>query len=242
TIICQQHKMSKSRGNVVNPDPYVAELGADTVRAYLMFVGPWDLGGDWNDSGINGIHRWLNRIWNLVLDDYQQNGETDEGSKRELLRLTHKTVKKVSNDIEKFHYNTMLAALMEFTNFLGDVKDNGTVDSGAYRESLKILLLLLAPSAPHVTEELWEKLGCPYSIHNQTWPSWDQELAADEMITLVFQVNGHLRDKESVSPSITEEEAKNIALEREKVKSYLAGKQVVKVIYVPGRLVNIVAR
>ncbi|MDP2718810.1 MAG: leucine--tRNA ligase [Dehalococcoidia bacterium] len=242
TIICQQHKMSKSRGNVVNPDPYVAELGADTVRAYLMFVGPWDLGGDWNDSGINGIHRWLNRIWNLVLDDYQQKGETDEGSKRELLRLTHKTVKKVSNDIEKFHYNTMLAALMEFTNFLGDVKDNGTVDSRSYRESLKILLLLLAPSAPHVTEELWGKLDCPYSIHNQTWPSWDQELAADEMITLVFQVNGHLRDKESVSPSITEEEAKNIALEREKVKSYLAGKQVVKVIYVPGRLVNIVAR
>jgi len=241
TIICQSHKMSKSRGNVVTPDPYVAEVGADTVRTYLMFVGPWDQGGDWNDSGIGGMSRWLNRVWNLALGGYEQKAEPNEGSVQECKRWTHKTIKRVSEDIEKFRYNTMLSALMEFTNYLAGAKEKGDVDKGSWDEAIKSLVLLLAPSAPHVTEEIWSELGYPYSIHQQSWPSWDKNLAADVEITLIVQVNGKLRDKVIVRPDIPEDEARELALGSEKVKAQLAGKKVVKVIVVPGRLVNIVA-
>ncbi|MBI4334035.1 MAG: leucine--tRNA ligase [Chloroflexi bacterium] len=242
TIICQKHKMSKSRGNVVTPDPYVAEMGADTVRTYLMFVGPWELGGDWNDSGIGGMFRWLNRVWTLGHGGYEMKEGPAEDSVHELKHQVHKTVKRVSEDIEKFRYNTMLAALMEFTNYLGDVKDRGDVDKVSWDEAIRALLLLLAPSAPHVTEELWAVLGYPYSIHQQSWPAWDASLASDVLVTLVVQVNGKLRDRVVVSPGISEQEARELALGREKIKVQLAGKKVEKVIVVPGRLVNIVAR
>ena len=242
-IIADKQKMSKSRGNVVTPDEYVSNLGADTVRAYLMFVAPWEQGGEWNDSGISGTSRWLNRLWNLVMGGYSQNSSTDtESAHRELSRITHRTIRKVTDDMENIHFNTMISALMELTNHLSDVREAGAVTDAAWSESIDALLILLAPTAPHLTEELWERTGHEYSIHNHKWPSWDEKLAEDEQITLVVQVNGKLRERITVSPSISEDEARKLARESAKVKTYIEGKQVLKEIYVPGRLVNFVVK
>ncbi|MCK4368655.1 MAG: leucine--tRNA ligase [Dehalococcoidales bacterium] len=246
-IIVERQKMSKSRGNVITPDEYVSELGADAVRAYLMFVAPWEQGGEWDDSGISGISRWLNRVWRLVLEGYDQgvevSSEEKQKAQRALSRIAHQTIRKVTQDLEKLRLNTMIAALMEFTNYLAKVKkEEGAVSVSAWKEASDTLLLLLAPTAPHLAEELWQQTGHGYSIHNQSWPKWDEELAKDEELTLVVQVNGKLRDRMVVPASITEDEAKNTALNRQRVKSYIGGKKVLKTIYVPGRLVNLVVR
>ncbi|MBA7678460.1 Leucine--tRNA ligase [subsurface metagenome] len=245
-IIAEKQKMSKSRGNVITPDEYVAEVGADAVRAYLMFVAPWEQGGDWNDSGISGISRWLNRVWNLVLGDYIQDEKVSpdvrQKAERELSRVTHQTIRKVTKDLEKLHLNTMISALMEFTNYLAKVKETGAVTPSDWEDSISALLRLLAPTAPHLAEELWQKTGNNYSIHNQNWPQWDKALARDEEITLVVQVNGKLRDRITAPVSITEAEARQLALERERVKPYLEGKKIANIIYVPGRLINLVVK
>jgi len=239
TIVYQGDKMSKSRGNVVTPDEYVSELGADAIRAYIMFIGPWEQGGEWSDTGIIGISRWLNRVWNLVVAGYSER-TVEPNAEKELSCLIHKTIRKVTGDMERFRFNTMLAALMEFTNYLGKIQERGTVSVSLWNEAIADLLLLLAPTAPHLTEELWARMGHPYSIHNQTWPKWDEELAREEEVTLVIQVNGKLRDKVTVPVSITEAEAKELALSRERIRAYLEGKEMARIIYVPQRLVNIV--
>jgi leucyl-tRNA synthetase len=231
--------MSKSKGRVITPDEYVSRLGADAVRVYLMFIGPWEQGGEWDDRGINGISRWLNRVWAVVLDGYTPSKE-DASQTKELRHLTHKTIKKVGEDLERFHFNTMIAALMEFTNHLGRVREEGTVAADAFSEAVAALVLMLAPSTPHLAEEMWERTGHEYSIHSQAFPRWDEKLAAEERVTLVIQVNGKVRDKVEVPVTISEEEARELALGREKVKAYLDDKKVNKVIYVPRRLVNIV--
>jgi len=248
-IIAEKQKMSKSRGNVITPDEYVSGLGVDTVRAYLMFVAPWEQGGEWDDSGISGVSRWLNRVWNLVLEEYRMETEAvaedrlgDAKAVRHLQRITHKTIRKVTEDMERLRFNTMIAALMEFTNYLSRVKEAGNVSDSDWRGSIDALLLLLAPTAPHLAEELRQRTGHSYSIHNQSWPVWDKELAKDEEITLVVQVNGKLRDRIAVPAAITEAEARQIALERQRVKAYLEGRQIINIIYVPGRLVNLVVR
>jgi leucyl-tRNA synthetase len=245
-IITSQHmKMSKSKGNVVNPDDYVNSLGADTVRTYLMFIGPWEQGGDWDDSGIAGLSRWLNRIWALALEGYEQKacGEAEKAlAEKELRRTTHQTIRRVSEDMDRMHFNTMLAALMEYSNYLAKAKETGSISQTVWLEAVKSLLLLLAPSAPHFTEELWERLGLAYSIHNQDWPKWDEVLAKDEEIPLLIQVNGKLRDKMMVSPSVTEAAARDLALASPKVQPHLAGKTITQCIYVPGRLINLVAK
>ena len=239
TIIYRGDKMSKSRGNVIAPDEYVAELGADAVRGYLMFIGPWELGGEWNDRGIVGVSRWLNRVWSLVTTDYASH-VVDPEAEKEFLHLTHKTIKEVTADLEKFRFNTMLASLMEFSNYLSKVKESGRVSGSLWGEAISYFLLLLAPTAPHLAEELWNRTGHPYSIHNQPWPEYDAELVKEEEITLVIQVNGKLRDKVLVPASISEVEAKELALGRERVKAYIDGKKLTRVIYVPKRVVNIV--
>jgi leucyl-tRNA synthetase len=239
TIIYRGDKMSKSRGNVIAPDEYVAELGADAVRGYLMFIGPWELGGEWNDRGIVGVSRWLNRVWSLVTADYTSR-VIDPEAEKEFLHLTHKTIKEVTADLEKFRFNTMLSSLMEFSNYLSKVKESGVVSGSLWGEAISYFLLLLAPTAPHLAEELWNRTGHPYSIHNQPWPEYDEELVKDEEITLVIQVNGKLRDKVLVPASIGEVEAKELALGRERVKAYIDGKKLTRVIYVPKRVVNIV--
>ncbi len=246
TIISQHMKMSKSRGNVVNPDAYVSQMGADTVRAYLMFIAPWERGGDWNDSGISGVYRWLNRIWNLVLEEYKSSQATPDAirqkSEQELIRFTHQTIRTVTEDIEKIRFNTMISALMEYTNFLDDLKTRGDVSSAAWQTAIENLMLLIAPSVPHMAEELWALTGHAYSIHNQKWPQWQQNLIQVEQVTLVIQVNGKLRDRIPVPVSISEEEAKKLAFESSRVKPHVEGKQIVNAIYVPGKLVNLVVK
>jgi leucyl-tRNA synthetase len=242
-IIADSRKMSKSRGNVVAPDEFVAAVGADVVRCYLMFLGPWEKGGEWSDSGLNGLARWMNRIWDVALRDPQElDGSPDAGAVRDLSRTTHKTVRRVTGDLERFKFNTALAALMEFTNDLNRAWERRDVDSAMWSDAIEKLLLLLAPMAPYITEELWERTGHAYSIHSQLMPDWDPELAADEMFTLVVQVNGRLRDRIEAPVSIAKDEAVKLALESERVKPHVGDKDIDRTVYVPGKLVNIVVR
>ncbi|MCL2281452.1 MAG: leucine--tRNA ligase [Dehalococcoidia bacterium] len=244
TVTHDHQKMSKSKGNVVNPDKYVSELGADTVRAYLMFIGPWEQGGDWDDSGIYGLSRWLGRIWNLVLETYEESCYGVEGAtaSKELLRLTHQTIRRVTEDMDRLRFNTMISTLMEYSNYLGKVHETGSVQTVDYNEAICILLRLLAPTAPHFAEEVWSRLGCDYSIHNQRWPMWDSALAQDDEIPLVVQVNGKVRDKLMVPVNVTEAEAKKLALGSPKVQVFTTDKALLQVIYVPGKLVNLVVK
>jgi leucyl-tRNA synthetase len=237
-------RMSKSRGNVVSPDDYVGQAGADAIRCYLMFLGPWDQGGDWSDSGIGGMGRWLGRVWSLCTRDAAVLGESpaDADATRDLDRAVHKTIKKITEDLGVFKFNTSIAALMELTNAMTAAWDAGKIDAAVWRSSADRLALMLAPMAPHIAEEMWERAGNAYSVHSQDWPEWDAELAADEIITLVVQVNGKVRDRIETPADIAEESAKELALASERVAAHTDGKTVAKVIYVPGRLVNIVAR
>jgi leucyl-tRNA synthetase len=239
TVLSEHQKMSKSKGNVVNPDDYVATIGADSVRAYIMFIAPWELGGDWDDSGIAGISRWLNRVWNLVDEEYVS--KSSEGDS-ELARMTHQTIKKVTEDLDKIRLNTQVASLMEFANYLGKVKETGSVSAKAWQDAVKIQLLLLAPTAPHLTEELWSRCGYEYSIHNQSWPKWDESLVVSDEFTLVVQVNGKVRDRLTAPVGVSEDDARKMAIGLEKIKPFVEGKQIAKVIYVPEKLINIVVR
>ena len=232
-------KMSKSRGNVVAPDELVERYGADTVRTYLMFFAKWDQGGPWNYDGIRGPQRFLQDVWEVAQADYRPQA-VDEQATRDLRRKTHQTIRKVGQDIEEFSFNTAIAALMELRNAIGDAQRAGRVSQEAWYEAVDSLLLLLAPFAPYVTEELWQRRGREYSIHQQPWPAWDAEIARDETITLVVQVNGKVRARIDVPAGIDNAEAERIALGEENVRRYLEGKQPRKVIVVPGRLVNIV--
>lgn len=236
-------KMSKSRGNVVDPDDLVSRYGADTFRCYLMFIGPWEEGGPWNSQGIEGVYRFMHRVWSVVLDDAQPvDGEATEQQIADLRRKTHQTIRKVTGDMEAFKFNTMIAALMELNNTLVKAKNTPVVNTPVWDDAVATLLLLLAPAAPHITEELWTRTGRPYSIHQQAWPEWDEALAAEETFTLVVQVDGRVRAKIEASVDITEEEAKTLAMSAENVQRHLDGRGVEKVIYVPGRLVSIVTR
>jgi leucyl-tRNA synthetase len=237
-------KMSKSRGNVVDPDDLVQQHGADTVRAYLMFIGPWEQGGPWSAERINGVIRWLNDVWDIVLEEPQQKpqGEPTEEQVRNLRRATHQTIRKVTQDLETFQFNTAISALMKLRNELKAAKETPLYGSEAWEEAIENMLLLMAPITPHIAEELWVRTGRPYSIHQQSWPQWDENLAAEETFTLVIQVNGKTRDKVEAPVDITEEQARELALASEKVQRYLDGKEPERVIYVPGRLVNVVVR
>jgi leucyl-tRNA synthetase len=237
-------KMSKSRGNVIAPDDLVKTHGADTVRTYLMFFSRWDQGGPWDSQGIKGPRRFLEDVWNLVAEEGQPvEGAPEPGSDemRTLRRKTHQTIRKVTEDLASFSFNTAIAALMEMRNALQEARKTELYGSLAWDEAIEALLLLLCPIAPHITEELWRRLKKPYSIHQQSWPVWDEGVAAEEMITLVVQVNGRLRDRIEVPAGITQEQAQELSLASENVQRHLEGKTPRKVIYVPEKLVNIVA-
>ncbi len=232
-------KMSKSRGNVVAPDDLVDRYGADTVRAYLMFFARWDLGGPWNSSGIEGAVRWVRRVW-AMLTEPASKGEADPEILRTLRRKVHQTLRSVTYDLQNFEFNTVISSLMELLNEMSKAREQGAAGSVEWEEAVDIYLRMMAPVTPHLAEELWSRLGKPYSIHTQLWPLVDEEAAADEVITLVVQVNGKVRDRIMVPVDISEEKAKALALESEPVQKYLAGKPPRKVILVPGRLVNVV--
>jgi leucyl-tRNA synthetase len=228
-------KMSKSRGNVVNPQEVLTRYGSDALRSYLMFIGPWDQGGPWDGRGIEGVSRFLRRALSLPTGGDASGAEADPG---ELERRTNRTVKKVTEDLEAFRFNTAIAALMEHTNYLLAVK--GEVGEERWNDSLRIFVLLLAPFAPHHAEEMWDALGEPYSVHEQAWPGYDEALTQAEEITLIVQVNGKLRDRIDAPADISEEAAKELALSSARVRPHLEGKELRKSVYVPGRLVNLV--
>jgi leucyl-tRNA synthetase len=232
-------RMSKSRGNVVAPDEQVSKYGADVFRCYLMFIGPWDEGGPFRLDGISGVERWLNRVWNVAQEPPLFRSEEPAAS-RDLRRLTHKTVRKVTEDVEGYHWNTAIAALMEMTNGLYAAREPGGVSQTAWDEAIRSLLLMMAPMAPHISEELWERTGGPDSVHQQEWPGWDPALAQEEEVTLVVQVNGKVRDRIMVPAGIEEAAARETAMASPQVQRYVEGQEVRRVIYVPGKLVNIV--
>ncbi|MPZ50620.1 MAG: leucine--tRNA ligase [Dehalococcoidia bacterium] len=232
-------KMSKSRGNVVNPDDYVNSYGADTFRCYLMFIGPWSEGGPYRPDGIEGISRWLNRVWHLTLEPPVFN-DTDEDATRELQRQRHATVRVVTDDLDEFRFNTMLAKLMEYTNYLGRAKEAGNVGPTAWQDAVETLLLMIAPAAPHIAEELWQRGGHAYSVHQQAWPTYDTALAQSETFTLVVQVNGKLRDRIDVPVDINEADATALAFASPRVQPHIEGLTISRVLFVPRRLVNIV--
>ncbi len=232
-------KMSKSRGNVVAPDALVQKYGADTVRTYLMFFAKWDQGGPWNYDGIKGPQRLLNDVWEIGRYGYQPQQE-DETASRNLRRKTHQTIRRVSEDMESFSFNTAVAAIMELRNALNDGRKAANVSQFAWQEAVDTLLLLLAPIAPHITEELWAQRGHADSIHHQPWPQWDAEVAKEDTITLIVQVNGRVRDKLEVPADLDDEAVKQIALSSDKTQGWLDGKELRKVIVVRGKLVNIV--
>ena len=233
-------KMSKSRGNVVAPDDLVAQYGADTVRAYLMFGWRWEQGGPWDSQGIEGVVRWLQRVWNLVLEPGDTEGTPSDEQIADLRRWTHKTIERVTDDMEAFTFNTIIAGLMEFTNALIKMKKTALYGTEPWEEAVETLLLLLAPCCPHVAEEMWARTGRPYSIHQQSWPQFDPALAAEEKITLVVQVNGKVRARIETTADITEEQAREMALADENIQRHIADRTIRKIIYVPGRLVNVV--
>ena len=242
-ILGQDHeKMSKSRGNVINPDDVVGIMGADAVRVFLMFIGPWDQGGPWSNVGINGVARWLNRIWGIASEKYVTSVDSvlDHEMESETQQAVHKTIKKVYEDLDKFKFNTAIAALMELSNHLTKVWNAKNVSVEVWNDSIKQFLLMLAPIAPHLSEELWEMNGYEFSIHNQKFPDWEESLVVDESITLIVQINGKLRDTISVDSGISEEMAQEAAMSSEKIQGHINGTTIKKVIYVPDRLINIV--
>ncbi len=234
-------KMSKSRGNVVNPDEYVDSYGADTFRCYLMFIGPWSEGGPYRPQGIDGISRWLNRVWSLAQEP-PPSGAIDDEAVTELERARNRTIQVVSDDYDNFRFNTMLARLMEFTHAIGRAREAGNVGVTAWNQALESLILMMAPCAPHIAEELWQRTGHGYSVHQQSWPTWDPSMTQSETFTLVVQVNGKVREKFEASVDIDEAAARELALSSAKVQAYTDGHEIQKVLFVPKRLVNIVVR
>ncbi len=232
-------KMSKSRGNVLAPDPLVNHYGADTVRAYLMFFARWEMGAPWSSTGIEGVYRWIRRVWTLFTDPIEK-GNPGPDVLRALRRKLHQTLQQATHDFETFEFNTIISGLMELLNEMYKAREKGAAGTAEWDEAVQIYLLMMAPIAPHITEELWEYLGKPYSIHQQTWPAVDQAAAAEEMIPLIVQVDGKLRDRIMVPVGISEEQARTAALASEAVRKFLQGQPPKKVIVVPGRLVNIV--
>ncbi|MEO8458046.1 MAG: class I tRNA ligase family protein, partial [Chloroflexota bacterium] len=232
-------RMSKSRGNVIAPDDQVKQFGADVFRNYLMFIGPWEDGGPFGTSGISGIERWLGRTWNLAITE-PRFGQEDPAAVTEMRRLTHQTIQKVTANFDNFRWNTAIAALMEMTNGLSRARETGAVDRAAWDEAIDTMIMLVAPLAPHLGEELWSRRGKPYSVHQQDWPAADENIAREDEITLIVQVNGKVRDRLSAPANIAEADAIALALASENVKRHLEGKDPKKVVYVPGKLISIV--
>jgi leucyl-tRNA synthetase len=224
-------KISKSRGNMVNPDDYIAAWGADTVRAYLMFMGPYTQGGDFSDRGISGVRRFLNRVWNLVVKHADHlNGGTALAAYR---RRLHQTIYSVTEDIRELGYNTAIAALMQYTTAIQQRDE-------LYAEEVEGLLLLLAPFAPHIAEDLWERVGRPYSVHQQAWPTADAALLVRETETIAIQINGRTRATIELPADISQTEAVEAARHVASIQRYLNGVTMRRVVYVPGRIINLV--
>ena len=239
-------KMSKSKGNVVTPGDHIDRLGADTLRLYILFMGPPELSKDWSDAGVEGAHRFLGRVWRMVHERYlplREAGGEPEGppSRHRAMRsLTHRTIMNVTHDIDQFAFNTAVSFIMELVNGINHYASEGGPDAAVLDEAVSAALQLLAPFAPFISEELWSIAGKEGRVNDLPWLTFDDELAKPEEVTLIVQVNGKVRDRVTVPAGISDDEMKARALEAENTARHLQGKEIRKVIVVPGKLVNIV--
>ena len=234
--------MSKSRGNVVPPDDQVTKWGADTFRAYLMFLGPWEQGGPYDIDGIVGISRWLNRVWNLVTKKSDESHTENIETTKKLRYLTHSAISKVTTDLEKKQFNTAIATLMSLTNELYTTQTNTIVEPAIWDETINTLLLLIAPFCPHIAEELWQVQGNSYSIHQQSWPEYSEDFTKEEIIEIPMQINGKLREHLTIPRNAVENEVLELAKKLERWNEIIGSNEIIRVIYVPERLLNIVIK
>jgi leucyl-tRNA synthetase len=232
------YRMSKSRGNVITPDRMVASYGADALRVYELFMAPFEQDVHWSDEGIQGARRFLNRVWKLYADNYHETYSAD-GSDYDLEWALHQLIKDISQRIESQRFNTVISALMEFVNLLYERCSDESCRTETFHQALETLILLMAPIAPFITEELWQQTGHQGSIHLQDWPSWDPEIAADKVLQIPIQINGKKRALVEVESSASKTEVEEAAFESAKVQQYISGQKVVEVIYVPGKILNI---
>jgi leucyl-tRNA synthetase len=243
--------MSKSKKNVVDPEYLIEKYGADTARMFCLFASPPEKDLDWSDLGVEGAARFLNRVWRLFYDQHPhfQNvkalpfGAVLEGNHKFLRQKTHKTIKKVTEDIERFHFNTAISAIMELVNEIygAEIKNHtDEISRRVIREAIETVVVLLSPFVPHFAEELWEALGNRESVITTRWPDYDQEAVLEEEILIVIQVNGKLRDRMTIPASYGEEEVKAWSLRSERIRKLVEGKEIKRVILVPKKLVNIV--
>jgi leucyl-tRNA synthetase len=232
-------RMSKSRGNVITPDAMVEEYGADALRLYEMFMAPFDQDIQWSTDGIHGARRFLFKVWKLY-QDFWFTGSSAQVNDAQLERALHQTIRLISEKIEEFRFNTMVSTLMEFVNLLTERGRHGKWKTIDYQKSLEALLVIMAPAAPHICEELWQMTGHEYSVHQQSWPTWDEELARSERCEIAVQVDGKLRGVVQVSDDIEKADVEQLAQNLPKVIQALAGRTVQKIIYVPGRMMSFV--
>jgi leucyl-tRNA synthetase len=247
-------KMSKSKGNVVDPENIMGKYGADTARLFILFAAPPEKDLEWSDKGVEGAQRFLNRIWRLVsehknkFENVNINLISENFSKtdKDLYRKLHQTIKDVSSDLEqRFNFNTAISSIMELVNSVYQYLNNlgkEEINYSLLKNIINKTLLLLAPFAPHMTEELWRELGYNNSIHQQQWPDYSEEALKKDEITIVVQVNGKVRDKIQVSSEIKEDNLKEKALSSSKITKYTEGKEIIKTIVIPGKLINIVVK
>ncbi|MCE5195328.1 MAG: leucine--tRNA ligase [Nitrospiraceae bacterium] len=238
-------KMSKSKKNVIDPDYLIKKYGADTSRLFSLFAAPPERDLEWADQGVDGSYRFLNRVWTLIYKNSGRLEKTDISSKittiSPLLRKTHQTIKRVTNDIEKeYHFNTAIAALMELVNEITSSHPKSDEEWKIFKFSIEMLLLLLSPFSPHIAEEMWEAIGNKPSISEKKWPSWDDEIAKEDEIELVVQINGKVKSKLNIPANLSEDEVKGKALGDARIKEITASKTIKKVFVVKGKLVNIV--
>lgn len=244
------HKMSKSKGNVVSPEKMIADYGADTLRMYTLFMGPPEKDAEWNDKGIEGVYRFLKRVWSSAMTIIPHLEDSTEGGilakpEKDLRRKLHQMIEKITKDIElDFHFNTAISGMMELTNELHDYTTNIAREKWnkpLLREVLEKLLILISPFAPHMAEELWHELDNETLIVEQTWPEVDRAALKVDEVQIVVQVNGKIRDKFMISAGLSKEETEKVAFERERIADLTKDKTIKKVIVVPNKIVNIVA-
>lgn len=250
-VIKDGSKMSKSKGNVISPEEIISKYGADTARLFILFAAPPERDLEWNDQGVEGAYRFLKRVWRIIseFEDVMKQNVVDYDTaalakdEKELRRILHVTIKKVTEDIgERFNFNTAISSIMELVNAFYNVKDKKDLNAGLVHEVIVDLLKLLAPFAPHMTEELWSLIIADGSVHKAKWPVYDEKATILDEIEIVLQVNGKVRDKLVVAADLSREDLEKAALAKPHVQDYLVGKTIVKVICVPKKLVNIVVK